>query len=374
MSRLREKVFSQVQFYEASTKPFRYIRWMNENKYTYVLIYNKSLLIKLGANRRTCERCGNTFSGSSALKTHLLTHSNLKSHKCDRCKKKFIDHRSLERHQKTHSDENFFECTLCSAKSNRRDNIRRHVRNLHSSSEQELQTILEKIVENFTIKRNRKSNETEAVVSDIESQRRDDIEKSGVVESTELEIVEIETECVAEAGHEISILNTHVDNTTSVIKFAGRVNPPQQVNLIIDLESKSEEVGVEDADTVEQTDLEITNSSRPLHHTDVMVQEVIENAAAETPTELPSMNYEPLTFDPFPDIAPLPLINTNNLSVYRQLLSPYLKKTTNNSTQDRANSSQAVKPSNPLVGPAKPTIVIDRPPKKMIEKYEIYRN
>lgn len=291
----------------------------------------------------------------------MLTHSNLKSHKCDSCEKKFIDHRSLERHQKTHSDANFFECTLCSAKSNRRDNIRRHVRNLHSSSEQELQTILEKIVENFTIKRNRKSNKTEQVISDTESVRRDDIGKCGVVESTESEIVE--TECIAKAEDEMSVISAPANNTTSVIKFAGRsrVNPPQQENLIIDLESKTEEVET-------STDLEITNNSCRLHQTNVIGNELIENSAAKTPTDLPSMDYEPLTFDPFPEIAPLPLINTNNLSVYRQLLSPYLKKTTNNATQDRINNSQAV------VGPAKPTIVIDRPPKKMIEKYEIYRN
>lgn len=298
----------------------------------------------------------------------MLTHSNSKSHKCDRCEKKFIDHRSLERHQKTHSDENFFECTLCSAKSNRRDNIRRHVRNLHSSSEQELQIILEKIVENFTIKRNRKSDKTKVMVPDTESLRRNDIEKYGVIESTELEIVE--TECVAKDDDEISVLSEPMNNTTSVIKFAGRVNASQQENLFIDLESKTEQVQAGDADT-----MELTNISSPLHPTDVMmVKKVIENPIAETPRELPSMNYEPLTFDPFPDIAPLPLINTNNLSVYRQLLSPYLKKTTNNSTQDRINSSQAVKPSNSMVGPAKSTIVIDRPPKKMIEKYEIYRN
>lgn len=327
------------------------------------------MFIKLGANRRTCSICGNTFSGSSALKTHMLTHSNSKSHKCDSCEKKFIDHRSLERHQKTHSDDKFFECTLCSAKSNRRDNIRRHVRNLHSSSKEELHTILEKIVENFTIKRNKTE---EKGVHDTESMRRDDIRKCAVIESTELEIVE--TECFANTEDDISVLSTPVNNTTSVIKFAGRVNPPQQENLIIDLESKTEEVEAGDADTMEQTDLEITNNSSLLHQSDVVGGEVIENPVPETPTELPTMNYKPLTFDPFPEIAPLPLINTNNLSVYRQLLSPYLKKTTNNSTQGRINSSQTVKPSNGIVGPAKHTIVIDRPPKKMIEKYEIYRN
>lgn len=300
----------------------------------------------------------------------MLTHSNSKSHKCDNCEKKFIDHRSLERHQKTHSDENFFECTLCSAKSNRRDNIRRHVRNLHSSSEQELQIILEKIVENFTIKRNRKSNKTEQVFTDTESLRCDDSGKLAVVESTELEI--IETECIAKDEDEIMVINAPVNNTTSVIKFAGRVNPPQQENLIIDLESKTEEVEIGNADTMELVNVEITNTSSRLHQTGVMLKEVIEiesNPAAETSTELPSMNYEPLTFDPLPEIAPLPPINTNNLSVYRQLLSPYLKKTTHNPTQDHINSSQAVKLFN-----AKSTIVIDRPPKKMIEKYEIYRN
>lgn len=56
----------------------------------------------IGVNRKTCPICQNTFSGNSALKTHMLTHSKSKSHQCKKCSKKFIDQRTLERHGRTH--------------------------------------------------------------------------------------------------------------------------------------------------------------------------------------------------------------------------------------------------------------------------------
>lgn len=56
-----------------------------------------------GVNRKTCPICKNSFSGNSALKTHMLTHSKSKPHQCQKCSKKFIDQRTLERHWKTHS-------------------------------------------------------------------------------------------------------------------------------------------------------------------------------------------------------------------------------------------------------------------------------
>lgn len=55
-----------------------------------------------GVNRKICPICRNSFSGNSALKTHLLTHSKSKSHQCKKCSKKFIDQRTLERHGRTH--------------------------------------------------------------------------------------------------------------------------------------------------------------------------------------------------------------------------------------------------------------------------------
>lgn len=297
-------------------------------------------ILETGLNRKTCQVCGNTFSGSSALKTHLLTHSKSKSHQCNRCEKKFIDHRTLERHMKTHSDEIAYECTLCPAKSNRKDNIRRHVRNLHSNSDEELRTILTKIIENFS-----KKQKTEKI--DRVSQRSRDSEK--VVER-------------AKASKTINVeqlTNVPKNNTTSVIKFAGRTN--QQIDNVIDPTEKS------------KTILNSLVRATHIEHEKLNGNEI--NPVCTDVIDLPSLNYEPLNLDPFPEIAPLPPINTNtNLSVYRQLLSPYLKKSTNGACSSRTSRESTSSQNQSNEPSPKPPIVIDRPPKKMIEKYEIYRN
>lgn len=278
--------------------------------------------------------CGNTFSGSSALKTHMLTHSKSKSHQCNRCEKKFVDHRTLERHQRTHSDDIAYECTLCPAKSTRKDNIRRHVRNLHSNSDDELQTILEKIIQNFSGKhKKKKSKKTEKTIS------------SG----SGMEVAKT-SECEP---------NKLIDNTTSVIKFAGRTNQPDE-NSLIDL-GGSTECG-------NDLNLPVSTSQEEKQTEDEGI-----NSSADIATELPSLSYEPLNLDPFPEIISLPMINTNtNLNVYRQLLSPYLKKATN--SNEECSSKSMEEPAKESTKPSsKPIIVIDRPPKKMIEKYEFYQ-
>lgn len=292
----------------------------------------------------------------------MLTHSKQKSHQCNGCGKKFIDQRTLERHQKTHSDDISYECTLCPAKSNRKDNIRRHVRNLHSNSEKELESILSIIIENFSKKQNLRDKKTENVYS------------KGISDHSEVKRKSDET-ARAEASHiipraivEIEAVEIPKNNTTSVIKFAGRTNHAQESSLN---ENNPNSV----SSTIHETNRtnEVPSYVSKTERKEVAESENIVVAIdpiTEMGPELPSLNYEPLNLEPFPEITPLPLLNTStNLTVYRQLLSPYLRKPpTETNREVPSNAKQTTEPI------PKPAIIIDRPPKKMIEKYEIYRN
>lgn len=155
---------------------------------------------------------------------------------------------------------------------------------------------------------------------------------------------------------------------TSVIKFAGRA-PPSLITLPTFNNSPNEEPPVKE---VSQSSVKVIEDNAPtqksaLHQSQQHTSNATSAATAATTThgthendlDLASLNYKPLNYEPLPEMAPLPLINTNsNLSVYRQLLSPYLKK------------SEPVTRAVDVPNRAKqPSVIIDRPPKKMIEKY-----
>ncbi|XP_031625468.1 zinc finger protein 25-like [Contarinia nasturtii] len=317
-----------------------------------------------GQNRKICTICKNSFSGNSALKTHMLTHSKSKPHQCEKCSKKFIDQRTLERHLKTHMDNIFYECTLCSAKSGRKDNIRRHVRNLHSESDEELRQILEKIFANFEQRKTKSS----AMSVGVKEKKTEHLK---MVMDTELS-VDV-TVCAQELNEVKKTIEepykgpSVVRNiATSVIKFAGRSQSLRCAESNENIDVKQVNVSVVE--------------SEPQQDEQLNAVAIEPDPIAEIGVNLPSLDLNlPSNYDPFPeDIAPLPLINTHtNLTVYRQLLSPYLKKQpaiTNNvnsiaKTTDESNGC----PKKTFMTSSSTTMVIDRPPKKMIEKYEIYR-
>lgn len=83
------------------------------------------------------EGCGYTTLKMSLLQCHKRTHTNEKIFVCPECKKGFIENRNLLRHQKTqHSDEKPFSCSLCKFSCKRKDKLKLHVGRMHPTSQE----------------------------------------------------------------------------------------------------------------------------------------------------------------------------------------------------------------------------------------------
>lgn len=259
----------------------------------------------------------------------------------------------------------FYECTLCPTKSNRRDNIRRHVRNLHSDASEGIKVVLATIIENYTKK---------SVIA-VNSPKETFWEKS-LDDSLE-----------------------HQSNTTSVIKFIGKldideaknnadkelksssdcsviVNTNAALNLIHPSASSSTSSNVESALSATES---VSSNIEPCESKNNSPVDNIYNAIPlKSPSILPPV-IEPLQLLPPPP--------QHNISVYRQLLSPYLKPTAkqksnsvplttenlNNFLNQIPGTSTSTKHAENLIFKGN-AIVIDKPPKKMYDKNEIYRS
>lgn len=272
---------------------------------------------------------------------------------------------------------------MCPARSGRKDNIRRHVRNLHSESDDELRTILQKIFENF----NRKKKE----LTETTSAKREEKTENKARPETTNEFQE-NTICVQlpnETDEPIVNATKVVRNiATSVIKFVGRSQIIQTCEPVetkkLKEHSQPEKSPISERNQVSSISSQPTKEMEQKQRSPKPVQ-TIENSTIDPIVEIGASfpSLEPLNFDPFPNLAPLPMLNTNtNLTVYRQLLSPYLKKSDNSSEHTtnndplREQSSRYLKTNQSMTtnNVNQPTtLIIDRPPKKMIEKYEIYR-
>lgn len=167
-------------------------------------------------------------------------------------------------------------------------------------------------------------------------------------------------------------------NATSVIKFVGKLN--------IDTDG-ADNISEKSSFLPEDCSVIVNNNCKALktdHQTQNKTIIVPEENALDSPV------YKPLTLEPprsSPFMEPLQLMPPqDNISIYRQLLSPYLKSAAKsksnacNQTQINNDDSTAhtACASNNNSCSALSTkgniIIINKPPKKMYDKNEIYRS
>lgn len=72
-----------------------------------------------------CEQCGVAVTSVSALKEHMLIHTDYAPYECDVCKKCFKSENRLKRHKETH-DPHKYICPECGMQLNSRPTLNRH--------------------------------------------------------------------------------------------------------------------------------------------------------------------------------------------------------------------------------------------------------
>lgn len=255
---------------------------------------------------------------------------------------------------------------MCPARSGRKDNIRRHVRNLHSTTDDQMHAILRQIFANFTRKHEPRpastlaeatTNKTDNEDSDsftvdaTESAGSSPLHRSDHAAASNLPNKEPNSDV---AGQIDSVRPKNI--VTSVIKFAGRAPSSLIAHATTNKGQTEEPPPTRD---VAQRRLSTIECSAPAQKPADGTAPPPRHGPQENDLEMAPLNYGPLNYEPLPELAPLPLLNTNNnLSVYRQLLSPYLRKP--------ATVTRAAETAN---RPKQASVIIDRPPKKMIGKY-----
>ncbi|KAL1262569.1 hypothetical protein QQF64_005308 [Cirrhinus molitorella] len=77
----------------------------------------------------SCHECGKTFTGSTALQSHLYKHRGERPFICVHCHKTFYSQTNLKRHLvDSHSDNKAFSCPVCGGRFSRLFSLQKHMR------------------------------------------------------------------------------------------------------------------------------------------------------------------------------------------------------------------------------------------------------
>ena len=86
-----------------------------------------------GVKAYRCWRCPRSFATTTALKLHVMGHTNERPHACPSCPKRFKSARVLEVHLITHSGERPFPCAICGRRFTQRSAVRMHEATQHTA-------------------------------------------------------------------------------------------------------------------------------------------------------------------------------------------------------------------------------------------------
>ncbi|CAH1778630.1 unnamed protein product [Owenia fusiformis] len=78
-----------------------------------------------------CKKCDRAFKTEMNLKSHELSHSNMKHFLCDECGAGFTNKHALKRHTFTHYPIEDFPCPTCGKLFKKRDHMKRHLMTTH---------------------------------------------------------------------------------------------------------------------------------------------------------------------------------------------------------------------------------------------------
>ena len=87
---------------------------------------------EVGADDKTCGRCGKRFPSAGRLKLHMNVHKEEKPFKCDVCEKGFSGPASLKNHKLLHTGESF-KCEYCDYSAVQKGNLKTHRMKVHKN-------------------------------------------------------------------------------------------------------------------------------------------------------------------------------------------------------------------------------------------------
>lgn len=95
----------------------------------------KSSEEKESPGKFACQYCDKTFSRTTHLRRHILTHTKEKQYHCTICSKSFARSDHLAKHESQHSGERPFKCQLCEKAFKRAEHLRNHIESKHGDKE-----------------------------------------------------------------------------------------------------------------------------------------------------------------------------------------------------------------------------------------------